>query len=84
MKNITVSVGEAIYHRARVRAAELRTSVSAMVSRFLEEAAAEETQCERLKRLEAETIGRIQERGAKFSASKRLSRAEIHNRHALR
>jgi len=35
MKNITVKVDDATYHRARVRAAEAGTSVSAMVREFL-------------------------------------------------
>jgi len=35
MKNITVKVDDATYHRARVRAAEAGTSVSAMVRDFL-------------------------------------------------
>lgn len=34
MKNITVSVPEAIYRQARVKAAEMDTSVSADVKRF--------------------------------------------------
>ncbi len=84
MKNITVSVGDEVYHRARVRAAELRTSVSAIVRKILEDVAAEETEAERLKRLECETIDRIQARGGRFSASNRLSRERIHERNALR
>ena len=84
MKNITVSVGDEVYHRARVRAAELRTSVSAIVRKILEDVAAEETESERLKRLECETIDRIQARGRGFSASNRLSREQIHERNALR
>ncbi len=36
MKNITVSVPDEIYRRARVWAAERETSVSATVTRFLE------------------------------------------------
>ena len=35
MKNITVSVSDEIYRRARIRAAELGTSVSALVAEFL-------------------------------------------------
>lgn len=37
MKNITVSVDEDTYRRARVRAAEMDTSVSALVRQFLSE-----------------------------------------------
>jgi len=35
VKNITVSVDEAVYHAARVTAAQHRTSVSAMVRAYL-------------------------------------------------
>ncbi len=37
MRNITVSVDDEIYRRARVRAAEMDTSVSALVRQFLNE-----------------------------------------------
>ena len=73
-----------VYDRPRVRAAELRTSVSALVRRFLKQTASEETQNERLKRVEQETVDRIQARQAGFSAGNRLKRGEIHDRHALR
>jgi hypothetical protein len=36
MKNITVSVDDAVYHRARVFAAKWDTSVSAVVAEILE------------------------------------------------
>jgi plasmid stability protein len=36
MKNITVTVPDEIYRRARIRAARKGTSVSALVRRFLE------------------------------------------------
>ena len=35
MKNITVSIDEGTYRRARIRAAELDTSVSALVRDYL-------------------------------------------------
>lgn len=84
MKNITVTVDEEVYHRARVRAAELKTSVSAIVRKKLIEMAAEETESERLKRLEKETLDRVRERGGTYSASKRLTREQAHDRDALR
>ena len=43
MKNITVSVDDETYRRARVRAAELGTSVSAVVRDFLSSFAGGET-----------------------------------------
>jgi plasmid stability protein len=76
MKNITVTVDDNTYRRARIRAAELDTSVSAQVKQFLEQFAQKETEFERLKNLEqkvrAEVVG--------FDGSDRLSRDELHER----
>jgi 4'-phosphopantetheinyl transferase EntD len=84
MKNITVSVQDEVYHRARVRAAERKTSVSAIVRNILVDLAAEETEFARMKRQEDEIIARLRKRKAGFSAGRRLTREEIHDRHALR
>lgn len=83
MKNITVSVDDETYHRARVWAAEQRTSVSAVVRRMLNEVAACDTREERLKRLERETLERIRARGGQFSAGNRLPREQLYERNAL-
>lgn len=80
MKNITVSVGEEVYRRARVRAAELDTSVSAVVRRFLEGFAGGETEFDRLKQLQDDTLASIRA----FRAGDRLSRDQVHDRDALR
>jgi len=76
MKNLTVSLDDETYRRARIIAAERDTSVSALVKRFLTELAAEESEFERLKRLESEARGRI----VHFSASDRLPRDEVYDR----
>jgi hypothetical protein len=76
MKNITVSVDLDTYQRARVRAAERGTSVSALVCDFLNGLGSGETEAERLQRDEASLRARI---GA-FRASDRLPRDEIHER----
>lgn len=76
MKNITVSLDEETWRRARVRAAELDTSVSALVKRYLQELAAGESDYERRKRLQAETLATIRS----FSAADRLTRDEVHHR----
>ena len=55
MKNITVSLDDETYRRARMIAAQRDTSVSALVKHFLTELASGETAFERLKRLERET-----------------------------
>jgi plasmid stability protein len=80
MRNITVTVEDQLHSRARVRAAELETSVSAVVREFLTGFAGEETEYDRRKRLERETLATIQ----RFKASDRIPRDEVHERHALR
>jgi hypothetical protein len=76
MKNITVSVDEEVYRRARIKAAEQDTSVSALVARFLTELAAGESEAERLKREERA----LRERIISFRAADRLPREDIHRR----
>ena len=76
MKNITVSLDDDTYRRARIKAAEKDTSVSAMVREYLREFANTETEFERLKREEAAIRSTI----TGFSASDRLSRDEAHER----
>jgi hypothetical protein len=78
MKNITVSLDDETYRRARVIAAQRETSVSALVRRFLVGLAAGENEVERLKRQERELRQRI----TVFRASDRLARDEAHDRGA--
>jgi uncharacterized protein YdaU (DUF1376 family) len=78
MRNITVSLDDATYRRARIIAAERDTSVSALVKRFLVDLASEESEAERLKREERA----LRERITTFRASDRLSRDEVHGRRA--
>ncbi len=80
MKNITVTVEDDIYRRARVRAAEMDTSVSAQVKQFLEQFAQKETEFERLKKLELTLRTEI----GGISASDRLSRDDLYDRAARR
>jgi cell division protein FtsB len=78
VKNITVSVDDETYRRARVKAAELDTSVSALVKHYLNELAGQQSEFERL---EAEELAlRAQIKG--FKAGSRLSREEVHDRRA--
>jgi plasmid stability protein len=76
MKNITVTVDDETYRRARVKAAESDTSVSALVKKFLTEMAAGQSEFDRLKQLEIETRKRI----TNFSAADNLSREELYRR----
>jgi Family of unknown function (DUF6364) len=74
MKKITVSIDEKTYRRARRKAAERGTSVSALVRRFLAELAAGESDAQRL-RYEERTL---RERISTFTAGDRMSRDDAH------
>src|SRR5437868_6942 len=76
MKNLTVSLDDETYRRARMIAAERDTSVSALVKRFLVELTSGETEFERLKRMEQEIRAQI----TAFSASENLPRDELYDR----
>jgi uncharacterized protein YdaU (DUF1376 family) len=76
MKNVTVSLDDDIYRRARIVAAERDTSISALVKQFLVALGAGESQVERLKREERA----LRERITSFRASDRVSRDELHDR----
>lgn len=76
MKNITVSLDDQIYRRARMIAAERDTSVSALVKQFLVNLANGESEYDRLKREERE----LRERITAFRATDRLPREDLHQR----
>jgi phage shock protein A len=76
VKNTTVTVDDQTYRRARIKAAEQDTSVSALVKRFLTELAASESDVERLKREERA----LRERIGAFRAGDRMSREDVHGR----
>ena len=76
MKNITVSVDDDTYRRARIKAAERDTSVSALVKDFLVELSSQEPDGRRLEREERELRARIRS----FTAGNRLSRDDAHRR----
>ena len=78
MKNLTVSLDDETYRRARTIAAQRDTSVSALVKGFLIELTSGESKTERLKREERV----LRERITAFRASDRLSRDDVHRRGA--
>ena len=93
MKNITVSVDEETHRRARIRAAELDTSVSALVRGYLKRLAegrvgtlsadgrsgvdTDETEVERRRRRLREVLADFDERGV--GVSQRLTRQELYD-----
>lgn len=76
MRNITVSVADDVYRTARIRAAELGKSVSALVAEFLCSLSERETEFARLEAKQS----RIQSDIRRFRAGDRLGRNEIHAR----
>jgi plasmid stability protein len=80
VKNVTVSLPDEVYRRARIKAAQLDTSLSALVREFLTNLGQDGSEFERRKRLQEEVL-----RGVKrFRARDRLSRDEAHERNAVR
>lgn len=80
VKNVTVSIPDDIYRRARIAAAERETSLSAMVRGFLMTLGQEESESERLKRLQKEVLSTVR----RFRAGDRLTRDQVHQRNAFR
>ena len=80
MKNITVSLPAEVYRRARVKAAERDTSVSALVKAYLTSLAEDESEFDRRKRLQDEVLASL----GRFRAGDRLTREQVHNRRAVR
>ena len=80
MKNITVSIPDEVYRRARIRAAERETSVSGLVRDFLQRLDQGAADFERLKRLQDEVVKSL----GRFRGGDRLRRDDLHDRDALR
>jgi hypothetical protein len=78
VKNITVSLDDEVYRRARMIAAERDTSLSALVKRFLMELGSGETEAERLKKEER----LLRERITSFRAADQIFREDLHDRRA--
>ena len=76
MKNVTVSLDDATYRAARVKAAEAGRSLSAMVRDYLNGLGSGESEFERLHRQELELRKNLDD----FSGNDLLSRDELHER----
>ena len=89
MEVISVAVDDETHRLARIKAAQKGTSMSAMLRDFrlqiLEEAGErppEETEPQRRARMLDEVMARFDAEGVGLSASERLSREELYDRHA--
>lgn len=96
MKNITVSVDEETHRLVRIRAAELETSVSALVRDYLQGLASgrragagegsppAETPRERRRRLMNEVFDEIRATRSGFNSAENVPREVLHERRAVR
>ncbi len=87
MKNITISIEDELYRRARMKAAEQSTSISALFKNFLVRLTigeTAETEFQRLAREEQELRAELRARRVGLKPAHNLSRDELHDRHALR
>lgn len=80
VKNITISIPDEVYRKARVRAAEMDTSVSALVRDLLIQLTAGRSEFERRKQLQQKALASIR----RFRAGDRLDRNQLHDRNAVR
>ena len=92
MKNITVSVDEETHRLARIRAAELDTSVSALVREYLRSLVSKSSELasdvereqrddfERRRRMMNDVIEEIRATRSGFRAADNLSRDELYDR----
>ena len=87
MKNITVSVDEETHRLVRIRAAELETSVSALVRDYLSGLACGrpvETPRDRRRRLMTEVFEEIRATRSSFNSSENVPREALYERRAAR
>lgn len=84
MKNVTVSLDDETYRRARIRAAEAGRSLSAMVRDYLRSVGESESEFERLARMEQELYAELDARGRGLRSAGNLSRDELHDRRLTR
>ena len=76
MKNVTVSLDDESYRTARVRAAEMGRSLSALVRDYLRDLGSKESEFERRHKHELELRKKIKG----FRAGDRLTREELYER----
>ena len=84
MKNITLSLDDETYRKARIIAASRDASVSALVKKYLIGLTTETELSRDLKQEQDTLLDSIWQRHPAFSSSENLSREALHERHDLR
>lgn len=83
VKNITISVDDLTYRRARLAAARREKSVSALVRDLINDLPTEESEDERFERLKCDEI-ELRKQIKEFDGGDRLSRDELYDRARFR
>lgn len=83
MKNVTVSLDDDTYRNARRRAAENDRSLSSVVREALQSYGAQESEFDRLARMEKELRAEMDARGEGF-AGQRMTREELYDPDRMR
>jgi hypothetical protein len=84
MKQMTLEIDDAIFHSAESKARQAGTSLPAVVLSFLRQfSAGGGSEFERLEMREESLRQQLQRRGAAFAGGDRLTRDELHERHAI-
>jgi plasmid stability protein len=76
VKNVTVSIPDDVYRRARIHAAERGSSVSALVAEYLRSMSDDESEFARLEQQQRDVLAEIE----RFRGGDRLGRDELHDR----
>lgn len=76
MRNITVTVPDEVYRRARIRAAEQGRSVSALVADYLRSITDQDAEYACLEALQDEVLATV----TVFRGGDRINREELHDR----
>lgn len=80
MKNVTISLDDEAYRKARVVAAQRDTSLSALVRKYLVSLAAEAAAAPDPKQAQEAVLDRIWRRHPEFTSADNLSRDAVHER----
>lgn len=84
MKNVTVSLDDETYRKAKRRAAEHDRSLSSIVREVLQSYGAEESEFDRLKRRQSELLANWRRDGIGLDPSENVTREELYDRERAR
>ena len=85
MKQLTLNLDDTTFDSAETKARQSGTSLTSVVVNFLKQfSGSGDSEFDRLEKQEESLRQRMRARGAVFSGGDRLTRDELHERHAVR